>query len=334
MNRWKACLALLLGVTALPAMADTFSCHAIEGVNSGNADAGVTTAGEVFFGTWVGGVGGTSAMPLGGTASSEPAAVPGAMYVRGGNNELWEVVPANNTGVWTSLGGQITWNPAAVDTGNSRIVFYRGTNREIWYRERVNGVWGPHTSLGGVANSSPVAVSWGNGHVAVFNRGQNSDLWYRERIGGVWSAWTGLGGSFSVDPTVVTRGTGYYDVFVRGSGNNTYWIGYNGQWNGWVNIDGPPGGSLSEPGAARIGNYGLVVFTRGSMNANGANWKPIYKRRTLDGGITWSGWELLHPQFQNSSSNPEAINYFGGYLVAMANATGYGRMEYCVGSGT
>ncbi|HEY5758154.1 MAG TPA: hypothetical protein VIU34_20150, partial [Steroidobacter sp.] len=179
MKSIRICLGILLGLAALPGLADT--CATTSGPFTATAgDAGVTGNGGMFYR----GPGDSlyyltingAPQYTGGTVTSEPSALTegvggGVAYARGSNGELWEITSA---GVWTSLGGQITWNPYAVNTsaGTRRMVFYRGTNKEVWYRERIGGTWGPHTSLGGVATSSPVAVSWrDNDHVAVFERG-------------------------------------------------------------------------------------------------------------------------------------------------------------------
>ncbi len=334
MKSIRTCLGLILGLAVAPVMADT--CQT--GGSSGNSDAGVTLASSpfgstpaIYFSTpgnvpsyWAIN---SSPIGLGGNVTSEPAALADAAYVRGGNAELWEVT---NTGVWTTLGGTITWNPTAVDTGASRMAFYRGSNQQIWYRERTGGAWGPHTSLGGISTSSPAAVSWGGGHVAVFHRGQANDVYYRERVAGVWGSWTGIGGNITVDPTVVTQGTGTYAVFGR-AGGTVYINKYNGVWSGWVSLGGPPPGAFSEPGAVALSNGGYAVFVRGNTESYpGRQLRLVYKNVSMDGGTTWSGWTGVMAHSSGSSSNPEAMPYGGGYFVAASDVTnGYGTMTYC-----
>ncbi|HEY0940721.1 MAG TPA: hypothetical protein VGE08_11535 [Steroidobacter sp.] len=331
----RPCLGMMLGLAVAPAMADT--CYSAAA--SSNVDAGVSRAG-VYYTTPAGvpvyvPLFGTS-RNLGGVTTSEPSALMDAAYVRGSNRELWEVT---NTGVWTSLKGDITWNPEAVAlpdaTGTRRMVFYRGTNREIWYVERTGGTWGPHTSLGGVATSSPAAVSWGNGHVAVFKRGQSNDIWYRERIGGVWSSWITPGGSVStsVDPAVVTHGTGTYTVFVR-NGGVILMNKYNGVWSGWVSLGGPPPGAISEPAAVAMDGASYAVFVRGNtQDAPAWRYRAIFKNVSLDGGVTWSGWQAIMAQSHESTNNPEAVADGGRYIVAASDITnGYGSLNFCIGT--
>jgi hypothetical protein len=263
---------------------------------------------------------------LGGVARSEPAAVswgPGhsAVFVRGSDGALWYLMWDNGaTTGWTSLGGQITWNPHVVSMGPGHlIVFYRGTNQQLWYREYANGVWGPHTNLGGTLTSSPIGISWGPGHVAVFTRGQAQDLWYRQRTGSTWDSWVSLGQIFQVDPVVVSRGSGLMDVFVRGL-SNVAWISYSGgAWGGWHLLGPPPSGAVSEPGAAATSSGELTVFVRGG--SWGPDYRPIWRNRSFDGGITWSGWLPTDaPYASPSANNPEATaNANGGWTMAAIN---------------
>jgi hypothetical protein len=270
---------------------------------------------------------------LGGVARSEPSAIswgPGhsAVFVRGSDGALWYL--QRNNGVesgWLSLGGQITWNPGAVALGpNHMMVFYRGTNRQLWYREYLNGTWGPHTSLSGVLTSSPIAVSWGDSHVAVFTRGQANDLWYRERNSGSWGAWVGLGGNFATDPVAVARGVGVMDVFVR-SGALTLRAGFSGGGWAWSNLGGPPGGTLSEPGAAVATSGALTVFARGQTFFSGFAVRDIYQRTSVDGGASWSDWAIANGPFADpSANNPEATaSTLGGWTVAATNFPGGAR---------
>jgi hypothetical protein len=283
-----------------------------------------------------------SGVNLGGVARSEPSAIswgPGhsAAFVRGSNGALWYL--QRNNGVesgWLSLGGQVTWNPGAVALGpNHMMVFYRGTNRQLWYLEYLNGSWGPHTSLSGVLTSSPIAVSWGDNHVAVFTRGQANDLWYRERNGSSWGAWVGLGGNFGTDPVAVARGVGLMDVFVRGNIGRTMKISSSGgAWGSWIDLGNPPGGTLSEPGAAVSSSGALTVFARGQTFFSGFAARDIYQRTSVDGGASWSDWSIANGPFASpSTNNPEATGHaFGGWTVAATNFPGgaqTGQLRLC-----
>lgn len=264
---------------------------------------------------------------LGGVSRSEPAGVSmgaghTAVFVRGGDDALYfQEFDHGEASGWQNLGGQLTWNPHAVSTGPGQlVVFYRGTNKQLWYREFANGVWGPHTSLGGVLTSSPIGVSTRQGHVAVVTRGQANDLYYLERTEAGWSGWTGLGGRFGVDPIAVSRGPGLVDVFVTGGGSKVYGISYNGSsWSPWRDLAAPPGGAVSEPGAAATGSGELVVFVRGGEVRTPV--RPIWRSSSFDGGATWSGWISVDVGYGTPSpNNPEATaNAFGGWTVAATN---------------
>lgn len=264
-----------------------------------------------------------------GVARSEPSAAswgPGhsIVVVRGSDGALWYLQWINGIGTgWQSLGGQVVWNPYVVALGVGHLmVFYRGTNKELWYREFNNGSWGPHTSLSGVLTSSPIAVSWADNHVAVFSRGQANDLWYRERNGSTWGPWIGLGGSFATDPVAVSRGVGLIDVFVKSTFSGIFKISSNaGVWGAWVNLGSPPGGALSEPGAAVASTTGLTVFARGDTVFQGFHIRDIWQSTSTDGGSTWSAWSIGNGPFSPpSANNPEATgNAFGGWTVAGIN---------------
>ncbi|UMP04675.1 hypothetical protein [Amycolatopsis sp. EV170708-02-1] len=221
---------------------------------------------------------------------------------------------------WLSLGGVVTYNPHPVALGPGHlIVFYRGSNKQLWFREFQNGAWGPHTSLGGVLTSSPIGVSTIPGHVGVFTRGQAGDLYYVERVGGVWSAWVGLGGGIIGDQIAVSRGPGLIDTFVRGSNSRVYKISANGSFfTPYQDLGAPPGGALSEPGAAATGSGELVVFVRGDEPRT--NTRPLYRNSSFDGGATWSGWIFVDNAGAPSPNNPEAVaNAFGGWSFAATN---------------
>ncbi|MEV6304328.1 hypothetical protein AB0M02_33325 [Actinoplanes sp. NPDC051861] len=264
---------------------------------------------------------------LGGVSRSEPGAVSwgaghSAVFVRGGDDALYvmQFVDGVATG-WQNLGGKLTWNPDAVSAGPGHlIVFYRGTNKQLYFLEYVNGAWGPHTSLGGVLTSSPIAVSAGPGRIAVVTRGQADDLYYLERNGSTWGNWVGLGGRFAVDPIAVSRGPGLVDVFVRGTGSRVFGISYNGSsWTPWFDLAGPPGGAVSEPGAAATGSGELAVFVRGGEVRTPV--RPIWRNSSFDGGATWSGWITVDVGYGTPSpNNPEAAAHaFGGWSVAATN---------------
>jgi len=264
---------------------------------------------------------------LGGVSRSEPSVVSWgaghtAAFVRGGDDALYFMQFENGVATgWQNLGGQLTWNPYAVsERPGHLIVFYRGTNKQLWYREFADGAWGPHTSLGGVLTSSPIGVSTTQGHIAVVTRGQADDLYYLERTGGSWGPWVGLGGRFSVDPVAVSRGPGKVDVFVRGTGSRVYGISYDGSsWSPWSDLAGPPGGAVSEPGAAATGSGELVVFVRGGEVRTPV--RPIWRNSSFDGGASWSGWIVVDQGYGTPSpNNPEATaNAFGGWSVAATN---------------
>jgi hypothetical protein len=183
--------------------------------------------------------------------------------------------------VWTDFRGS-SFNIYFDSGGNVLNTYVRGTDNALWYRQYDGATWGSWTSLGGIINSDPDAVSY-NGKRYVFARGTDNALWYRTYEGTSWSGWTSLGGNINSAPGVA-EANGRLNVFSRGTDNALWYRTYDGtSWSGWTSL----GGALnSGPGAMRLGTpiSLLYVFASGTDNAL---WY-----RTYD-GTSWSGWTSL-----------------------------------------
>ncbi len=84
---------------------------------------------------------------------------------------------------WSSLGGTLTSDPAAVVYGPERIaVFARGTDNALWVTVNNGSGWlSGWGSLGGILTSAPAAASRYD-HIDVFVRGTDNKVWQKSWI--------------------------------------------------------------------------------------------------------------------------------------------------------
>ena len=157
---------------------------------------------------------GVSLLTAGGTTS---AAVVGL------DRGLWLRPIDGSSTSWQSLGGGVTYGPAAANDGTTSYVFVAGLSGDLWYRASSGSGWGPWTSLGGYLTASPAAASLGTGQVRVFGRGLDGQLWSRELANGSWSGWTAHGGYLTSPPSATADlDTNRIEVQVRGMDGYTY----------------------------------------------------------------------------------------------------------------
>jgi hypothetical protein len=136
---------------------------------------------------------------------------------------LWLRPIDGSASSWESLGGGVTYGPAATSDGTTSYVFVTGLTGELWYRANSGGGWGPWTGLGGYLTASPAAASLGGGQVRVFGRGMQGELWSRELTNGHWSDWTAHGGYLTSPPTATADlDSNRIEVQVRGMDGYTY----------------------------------------------------------------------------------------------------------------
>ncbi len=193
-------------------------------------------------------------------------------------------------------------------------------------------------SLGGVFNSPPEIIVWGEGDysVFVFAVGTDQALWYTRLdgftvTGGTWTPWQSLGGIVMSAPRAVRSAESSVDVFAAGAeGELLHWQFRDGAWTRWplgpLPIQGavaltPPvndelhrnweslgGIIISAPTATILGGDvpgipGLIlVFAVGSDHAL---WT-----RGFDG--SWRPWASLG---QTLSSSPHAVTFQDDFYV-------------------
>ncbi len=238
----------------------------------------------------------------------------------GTGNALWKRRSAN--GVWTPCD---TCNWTALDntasdfsftalahSGNRIDIFRRsGTDQRI-LRKYYNGTsWGPVNfitkqslnvwqDMGGWANETPYAVSWGTSRIDVFVRGTDDNVYIdsTDDAGAHWYGWGFLGRGATNNTTdasavsAVAWGLNRLDVFMR-EDTTVYhkaWTGTN-WWpsdaGGWENLGSMPTHPFAHPplpvswGSSRIDLF-YYEHTGGETNSqtlyhkwtNGSGWGP------------------------------------------------------------
>jgi subtilisin family serine protease len=171
--------------------------------------------------------------------------------------------------------------------------FVRGNDSALWWRESVNGTWGPWASLGGLITTDPSSTTNALG-TWVFARGSDNALYYRLFDGttSTWGAWTSLGGNVSSDIALASNGM-KLRFFVRGADDGLYTGAFEGPtFQGWVGLGGRV---VSNPAATWDGTAFRVVV-------HGAD-DGVYSGH-VSTGVPWSGFAPLGGSI---TSDPVAI---------------------------
>jgi hypothetical protein len=182
---------------------------------------------------------------LGGQLIEGPAAVvaaPGVLrptsalvvFGRGTDNAVWwRHQTLSGWSPWTSLGGVLTFGPAAASNPNGQFgqiaVFARGTDGAIWLRSFVAGTWTPwHVLPGGFSDptfigkllpgTGPAAVDDTGGNQLLTAVGADRGTYLLGNVDGFGFAGLPLGGQTSTNPAV-TVAADQAVVFVRGTDN-------------------------------------------------------------------------------------------------------------------
>lgn len=216
------------------------------------------------------------------STSSRPAitAWPGRydLFVRGSDNALWHAWHDGSWHGWESLGGMLSYDPAAISWGAGRFdLFARGSDNTLQYKY-YDGVWHDWQSLGGYLGSDPAVSSWGPGRLDVFVCSWFTDL-YHKRYDGAWHDFESLGGLSTTFPAAAAPASGQLYLFIHGYDNALWYRHYDGKWQDWVSQ-----GKVvaNQPAATSPLSGQLAIFMRGSDNA--------LKYRTYSSS-TWHDWQ-------------------------------------------
>lgn len=130
------------------------------------------------------------------------------------------------TGASVTAGGHLTAAPSVItETGNTMVVFGRGTDNALWVTSCTMSGCGAWSSLGGVITSKPGATVDGPiGSYAVFARGANGAVWGRSRTSAGWGPWRSYGGKLlsGTGPAAAQSQSGATYVLVAGTDRQLY----------------------------------------------------------------------------------------------------------------
>jgi hypothetical protein len=251
-------------------------------------------------------------------------------------------------GMWQPLGGSLTSDPAAVSVGAGKIqVSVRGSLGDLQSMSTTDGgkTWTPLSSFGGqlLPGTGPAVYGWnitysywdGQKQVTVTNQqlgwlvtGTDHTLWWMWTDGTKTSNWQSLGGYLTSSPAATAIGAqpqnngvfqgGIIDVAVRG-GDNALWLReYNVQrtstdfgWLPWISLGGQiaPGTAPAMALASYQGPNQLDVFVKGTDGA-------LWHQRTPSGYNLWSGWQSLGGRLTSSpAATWEPGQYPGGTFL-------------------
>jgi hypothetical protein len=208
----------------------------------------------------------------------------------------------------------LIYSPAIVSPAPGEInVFSRGQDGRLWQNWYANSNWQANWNYidgPSATSSAPVVISWGNGHMDVFEtrNGQIWHDWYEPDSTG-WRGWQPIGAPSGVwlggSLAAVAQTSGKINLFVRGNDGRLWQTWYaNGNWQGWNYIDGPSTSS-SSPTAISWGNGHMDVFEI----RNGVVWHDWYEADSTG----WRGWQPI--------GAPVGVTLTGS-LAAVAQAPG------------
>jgi hypothetical protein len=227
------------------------------------------------------------------------------IFTRGASNDLvystQDSTQPDGWSAWTSLGGSLLGNPAAVVQTDGRVLVAARTSGGVpQYLEEVDaaGTWGSWTALPGLSVASDLALVKDNTNLPeVFVRGGNSRLYRSERdAAGAWGPWADLGGKIATEPAVLKRADGRLEVFAvqapsgaandpnadRGPLVQLAQASAGGAWGSWTDR----GGSLTVTPTVAVNPDGSTeIFSRWT---NGR----LYHTKRSTGG-SWGGWKAL-----------------------------------------
>ncbi|HXM55753.1 MAG TPA: hypothetical protein VOB72_10220 [Candidatus Dormibacteraeota bacterium] len=234
-------------------------------------------------------------------------------FVRGFDNALWwNRWNGSGWSGWSSLGGRITSDPAAVSWAVNRTdVFAIGGDGAMWHNAWTGSGWSGWSSLGGGFLLNKVAASsWQVNGLDVAAVGLDHAMWHIRWNGSSWSPWQSLGGGFTSGPSAVSwrDGTDRVDIFARGQ-DGAFWqdAWVSGSWTGWLARGGGfhSGPALTSTAPGRLQVYGVGL--------DGALWHETWN------GSSWSNFSSLGAA---PAADPAAVSPpgSGGVELAVVNA--------------
>ena len=165
-----------------------------------------------------------------------------AVFGRGTDNALWYTTcvalgptVSDCNGPWTSLGGVLTSQPAAVEvTDDTYSVYVRGSDAAVWGRNHTSAGWGGWYRTGGglLPGTGPSAAYQAGTYVLVV--GTDRHL-YIQHVG--VTGFTAAGGATGSSPALVDTGSALVG-FARGTNNALWYHQFLQSTPGWHSLGG------------------------------------------------------------------------------------------------
>lgn len=221
-------------------------------------------------------------------------------------------------GGWRDLGHprsvRLVGQPGVVSQREGSLdVFARGSDDALWHRAyRPGSGWSGWFNRGGVLGSAPDAISWKNGHVAIFVTSKNNEVWERS-YNGRWYPWRRVGGPVTSAPGVTAWSNGRIDVFARGTDGTLQHKYYADRaWGPWASRGGQLLGA-GRPGAVSWGPGRLDVFVVGGAGLYRTGYQTGWR------WIPSSGYESLGGPGPTVVSGTDASSRRAGHIEAYAS---------------
>jgi hypothetical protein len=199
-----------------------------------------------------------------------------------------------------SSGGGTTWTgwtslpttdaasaPTVVVSGSDLFVFFRATDNELHYLERVGSTWGTEQNLGGVIAGNPTAAVDGDGRVIVAALNSAGNV-FEDSLpsGGPWSGWTSLAGILTGNITLTSLSGNVYLLGLNGTGLGwtiEWTAGSTNTWGAWTSL----GGVFATGTTLSGSSYGTALCVQG-INPQGILFE------TTGAGTSFSAWTSLN----------------------------------------
>lgn len=214
-----------------------------------------------------------------------------SVYVRGGDQVLWQLPFDGKWLAWIKHDGILLTEPAANSMHpNHEQVFVQGADGQLFQKWWANdgGGWRGWFGLGAPTPGfigRPAAVARNPKVCNVYVRGNDNALWQLAWSGGKWGGWGrhADGGVLASPPAAGSMNPNHEHVFVRGTDGQVWvkwWLQGSG-WSAWAALGAPPGGFVGGPVITQSAAT-CDLFVRGVDNA-------LWQRGYRSGG--WASWE-------------------------------------------
>jgi hypothetical protein len=215
------------------------------------------------------------------------------VYVRGGDNALWQRAWTGSAwSDWTrhNDGGVLISRPAVDSMApDHEHLFVRGTDNQVWQKWWTQGGgwsgWIPLGAPPGGFIGAPATVSRNATVANIYVRGSDNALWQRAFHDGNWDAWTrhNDGGVLASEVAVGSMGPDHEHLFIVGTDGRIWqkWWTQAGGWSGWIPHGRPPVGVTGSPATISRSATVANVYVRGGDNA-------LWQLAFYDG--RWNDW--------------------------------------------